>query len=188
MKLAWPNPVLVFTKNGELFQFRSLHHVVLVRETISHISLQQMTELRAMNQRFETKLMAHPFIVLDTGDGATAFSPDGASGPVDLDSLPLVDVEAPMDEGIILVNCSSTMTVYGQREDVFRLRMHDLIMSSVMCMPTMLDERDIPFLVERRRVFAEKQLANSRLVLHSGRCISLYDTRNFSLVKTIYSN
>jgi len=190
MKLAWPNPVLVFSgKSGSLFQFRSLHNVVLVQETVNRISVQQMAEMRDMNQRFNDKLMAYPFIVLDTGDGATAFSPNGASCPVDIEALPLLDIDAPIDEGIILVSCSSLMTVYGQRDDgPFRMRMHDIVMSSVMCMPRVLDECDIPFLVERRRLYAEKQLDNSRLVLQSGRCISLYGTRDFSLLKTLSSS
>jgi len=186
MKLPWPNPVLVFARKGSLFQFRSLHHVVLIRETVSRISVQQMTDLKDMNKRFEDKLMAHPFIVLDTGDSATAFSPDGASGPVDLDSLPLIDMEAPIDEGIILVNCSNTMTVYSLKDNTFSLRMHDLLMSSVMCMPTVLHENDIPFLLQRRHEYADKQIANSRIVLQSDSCISLYNICDFSLVKTIY--
>ena len=188
MKLPWPNPVLVFTKKGPVCRFRSLHHIVLIRETVPRVSVPQMAELQGMNQRFQTKLMACPFIVIDTGEGATAYSPDGTSRPVDLDALPLLDLEAHFDEGIILVNCSSIMAVYGLRGDEYCFRMHDLIMSSVMCMPNLLDEDDIPFLIERRRIYAEKQLANSRLVLQSGKTISLYDAHNFALTKTIYTN
>ena len=185
-KLPWSNPVLVFTASDSLYRFRSLHHNVLVQETVSHISVRQMEEMRGMHKQFRTKLMACPFIVLDEGGVTTAFSPDGASAPIDLDSMPLIDIQAPIDEGIVLVNCCSAMTVYGLQDNAFRLRMHDLVMSSVMCMPTMLHLDDIPFLLERRHEYAEKQLANSRIVLQGGDCISLYTASDYSLVKTIY--
>jgi hypothetical protein len=185
-KVPWPNPVLVFASKGSYFQFRSLHNLVLVREIVSDISTQQMVTLQGMNKRFKAKLMAYPFIVLDMGNGATAYSPDGTSQPVDLDALPLLDVKAHLDEDLILVNCSSTLAVYTQRDDAYRFRMQDLIMSSIMCMPCMLDECDIPFLIERRRNYVEKQIANSRLVLQVGSTLCLYDASDFTLVKTIY--
>jgi hypothetical protein len=187
-KVPWPNPVLIFKTKGAYLQFHSLHNLVLIREVVSDISMQQMVALQGMNKRFKAKLMAYPFVIVLGDTSATAYSPDGASQPVDLDALPLLDAEVHMDEDLLLVNCASTLAVYGQRDrHAFRFRMQDLVMSSIMCMPRRLDGRDIPFLIERRRGYAEKQLANSRIVLQSdNNTLSLYDTTNFALVKTIY--
>jgi hypothetical protein len=171
---------------GQRWVFHRMVLYVVVRETVPTISLENMERLRELNGACEVRIKQAPFLLLER-DGQPMQSVSLATGTdlFDPDLHPVIDVHTDAEDDILFLSFQSPVTTYRWRGSAFSLESEALLLSSVMCMPRRLHERDIPFFLDRRHEFLQKQFDNGRLVLDDGLVASVYETRRLTHKRSI---
>ena len=177
-KYPWPVPLVSYSRNAlcDCYELTGCYDYILVKESPATLCVSTMRVVDAA----EAKLRACPFMVLRDGDSTTAVSSEGILTPFNFDDHPVIQRRIHVDENWALVNSCALVATYV----AFEFNTAEIILSSTMCIPISMAAVDIPYYANCRRGHVEKQLTDSRIVLHNARSVSVYSGKTFSLLRT----